>query len=313
MGKTLEVINAIDKTEVVVEAPPGYDLRRTLTCGQAFRWRWAGDVATGIVGKAMVEARQQGRMVFLQVNPGTALPAVLHYLALDEPLHAIEEELSHDKVLRALLPKTSGIVLLRQDPWECLVSYVLSSWNNIPKITYSLERLARELGSQLAPGFYSLPGPDVLARASHEVLQRCSVGYRASYLQGIARAVAEGEIALHRIGERPFQESRDALLRLPGVGQKVADCVLLFAYGYKEAFPVDVWVKRAVELLYFDGRVLRLREIQEFAKEKFGPLAGYAQQHLFTYARIFLRGPNPLMSPLEEVREGLQPSHRQRG
>lgn len=280
-------MDAIDAEQVVVEAPAPYHLRRTLTCGQAFRWRWEGDVATGIVQGAVVRARQRGQAITLRVRPRAALPDVLRYLAVDEPLQEIEEELSRDEVLRRLLPSTSGIALLRQDPWECLVSYVLSSWNNIPKIEYTLERLARELGTPIEPGFWSLPSPEALARASLDVLRQCAAGYRASYIQGVARAVVEGEIDLQGIRGIPFQESRKALLRLPGVGQKVADCVLLFAYGHGEAFPVDIWVRRAVEHLYFNGRTLRGREIREFARERFGSLAGYAQQHLFAYARAF--------------------------
>jgi len=280
----MDLAGAVD---VVVDVRAPYDLRRTLACGQAFRWRWEGDVATGIVQGAVVRARQRGQAISLRVHPGAMLPAVLRYLALDEPLQEIEEELSRDEVLRRLLPSTSGIALLRQDPWECLISYVLSSWNNIPKIEYTLERLARALGTPIASGFWSLPCPEVLATASLEVLRRCATGYRASYIRGVARAVAQGEIDLEGMRGIPFQESRKALLRLPGVGQKVAECVLLFAYGHREAFPVDIWVKRAVERLYFHGRTLREGEIREFARERFGLLAGYAQQHLFTYARAF--------------------------
>ena len=222
----------------------------------------------------------------------TADPDLLrlrHYLGLDEPLVAIESELAKDRLLRSILPHTSGIALLRQDPWECLISFIISAFNNIPKIELSLDRLTRRFGDAVAGGAWSFPEPARLAGASLGDLRQCALGYRAPYVREVARLMASGQSELHAIEQMPFHEARRALRALPGVGEKVADCVLLFAYRRGEAFPVDVWVKRAVERWYLHGRRATARQVQEFARRRFGSMAGYAQQHLFCSARASAR------------------------
>jgi len=203
----------------------------------------------------------------------TADPDLLrlrHYLGLDEPLVAIESELAKDRLLRSILPHTSGIALLRQDPWECLISFIISAFNNIPKIELSLDRLTRRFGDAVAGGAWSFPEPARLAGASLGDLRQCALGYRAPYVREVARLMASGQSELHAIEQMPFHEARRALRALPGVGEKVADCVLLFAYRRGEAFPVDVWVKRAVERWYLHGRRATARQVQEFARRRFG-------------------------------------------
>lgn len=265
---------------------PPYNLRRTLACGQAFRWRYEDGVAKGIVGGFLVRLVQVGNGIVVE-GPGAdeAIPRLRHYLGLDEPLESIEAELRRDRVLSRILPQTSGIALLRQDPWECLVSFIISAFNNIPKIEMTLERLARRFGPPCGGGAWAFPAPGRLALARPAELRQCVLGYRAPYVRAVARVVASGRLDLQALTALPYDGARARLLELPGVGEKVADCVLLFAYGKREAFPVDVWVKRAVEHWYFSGRTKTEREIRAFARDRWGPLAGYAQQHLFYYAR----------------------------
>ncbi|HLJ60542.1 MAG TPA: DNA glycosylase [bacterium] len=286
----------------------GVHLRRTLDSGQAFRWRWetrngGPDVATGIVGSHRLRVTQDARGVHL-LAPGTptARDALARYLTLPSPdatrsggdapgLHRIEARLAADAVLARVLPRTHGIALLVQDPWEVLISFIVSQNNNIPKITRSIEGLARALGAPLGDGAYAFPSPARLAASHPATLRACHLGYRAPYVREAARRVAEGRLDLDRLRRIPEAEAREALRELPGIGDKVADCVLLFALGHVTTFPVDVWVRRAVERLYFGGRPRPLREIRAFARDRFGPLAGYAQQHLFVYARTHLRNP----------------------
>ncbi len=271
---------------VLLPVNPPYQLRRTLGCGQVFRWRIDATGATGVFA---------GRRIHLHETPAGIMVEGLaddqevrrfrRYVGLDEPLAAIEAKLAQDRVLRKILPHTSGIAIMRQDPWECLVSFVVSAFNNIPKIELSLDRMARRFGRQIADGVWAFPDAQRLAVARMDELRGCTLGYRAPYLKALARRIASGEVDLDALGRLPYQEARGVLLMLPGVGQKVADCVLLFGYGKVEAFPVDVWVKRAVERWYFQGRRSTERKIQEFARSRFGPLAGYMQQHLFYFAR----------------------------
>lgn len=271
-------------------------LVRTLQSGQTFRWTWqaaedGATVAAGVVGRDVVRLRQDSGGLWL-LAPAGARVALLRYLGLGGEPHAVrrvEMALEADPVLARVLPSTRGIAILSQDPWEVLVSFIISANNNIPKICLSVERLARALGSPLGNDAYAFPSPDRLAGAHPQTLARCLLGYRAPYVRAAARLVADGRVRLDALSRVPIAEARERLLEIPGVGEKVADCVLLFGLGQLAAFPIDVWVQRAVERLYFRGRRRRPGEIRSFAEARFGALAGFAQQHLFCYARARLR------------------------
>lgn len=268
-------------------APP-FDLARTLTSGQCFRWTLTGRRARGIVDGTVAVVTQTPRGLSVEWEGPPRAPALLRrHLGADQPLAAIESHLARDPVLRRLLPQTSGMALMRQDPWECLASYVISAFNNIPKIRLSIRRLAQCFGTPIrgGAGDYAFPSPARLADARPSRLLGCALGYRAPYLRALARRVADGDVDLEAIGHLPYAEARAALLALPGVGDKVAECVLLFAYGDGCAFPVDVWVQRAVQRWYLNGRRAAPRAIRAWARDRFGALAGYAQQHLFVGAR----------------------------
>src|SRR5574341_1323969 len=266
----------------VLPAAPPYDLVRTLTCGQAFRWQISGGEARGIFGRMPVTLRQRdGHLDAVGLPTPDGGTRLSHYLGLDQPLRRIEQALAEDLVLRGILPATTGIALLRQDPWECLVSFVVSTFNNIPKIELTLDRLCRTFGERLTDTAWAFPVPARLAGATADDLRRCLLGYRAAYVRAIARLVDGGRFDPSALMAMEHGEARVRLLSLPGVGEKVADCVLLFAYGKGEAFPIDVWVKRAVERRYLKGKPTPVRDIRGFAQARFGTLAGYAQQHLF--------------------------------
>lgn len=271
---------------VLLPVRPPYQLRRTLACGQVFRWRIDATGGTGVFSGRRIQLRETAEGIIAEglVNDYDAL-RIRRYLGLDEPLAAIESTLAQDSVLRRMLPHTSGIAIMRQDPWECLVSFVVSAFNNIPKIELSLDLMAQRFGQQIADGAWAFPDPHRIAQARMDELRGCALGYRAPYIKALARRIVSGEVKLDALERLSYQEARILLLRLPGVGEKVADCVLLFGYGKVEAFPVDVWVKRAVERWYFRGRRATERKTREFARRRFGPLAGYVQQHLFYFAR----------------------------
>jgi len=271
---------------VVVRVDPRYNLQRTLECGQVFRWSIQDGTAVGVFRDRLWTVRQEvGRLRALGPSSGTDLAPLWRHLGVEAPISRSEETLSADRILRRALVHTSGIALMRQDPWECLASYVISAFNNIPKISRSIEALARRFGTPLGNGHHAFPPPQRLAEARLAALRACILGYRAPYLRALARAVADGDVDLAGLGRTPYEEARGALLALPGVGEKVAECVLLFALGHGEAFPVDVWVQRVVQALYLRGRRATPRTIRAWARDRFGPLAGYANQHLFYAAR----------------------------
>lgn len=291
---------------ISVAAP--YSLGRTLSSGQCFRWRIFPDApdgaarngaSTATAGRSTARGIVDGTIAHVSQGPGGlsvtwegvpgSLSLLRRRLGADQPLAAIETALARDRVLRRLLRGTSGIALMRQDPWECLVSFVVSAFNNIPKITQSVrlltQRFGRKIGGATGPDAWSFPRPDRLAEARPAELRGCILGYRAPYIGALARRVADGSVDLTRLRRLPYADARAALLELPGVGEKVADCVLLFALGHHEAFPVDVWVHRAVERWYFRGKRMTPRAIRSWSLDRFGEFAGYAQQHIFAGAR----------------------------
>ncbi len=273
---------------ILVRVSPPYNLQRTLQCGQVFRWTVCDGLATGVFRGRVWTVRQEGQALHVSGGEPAELEALLRHLAVDAPLRSVERELAEDRVLRRVLPHTSGIAIMRQDPWECLVSYVVSAFNNIPKIRLTVERLSRRFGEPLGEGRFAFPAPWRLAEAPLPALRACLLGYRAPYVRAVARAVADGRLDLEALRVQPYAQAREALLGLPGVGEKVAECVLLFALGHGEAFPVDVWVQRAVETIL--RRRATPREIRRWARDRFGPLAGYANQHLFVAARAGVLG-----------------------
>jgi N-glycosylase/DNA lyase len=180
---------------------------------------------------------------------------------------------------------------LRQDPWECLASFLLSSTKQIPQIREGVRLLCERFGEAVegpvdGGRVFAFPTAPALAGVSESLLRECRIGFRAKYLKGTAEVVAGGGLSLEDVGALPLEQARERLVALPGVGPKIADCVLLFAYGYPRAFPVDVWVMRALRELYFPGRRPPMARLKRFSETHFGPQAGYAQQYLFHHVRM---------------------------
>src|SRR5271156_5667862 len=189
-----------------------------------------------------------------------------------------------------------GLRLLRQDPWECLASFILSSTKQIVQIRQIVSLLCERFGERLAPQppvfnelLYSFPTPERLAVLTEAELRACKMGFRAPSLLAAARQIADGKFDLEKIRRLDYAEARAELMKLRGVGGKIADCVLLFAYGFDSAFPVDVWIERALQRLYFPRRRASEPRLRRFAATHFGPHAGYAQQYLFHYMRTKLK------------------------
>jgi N-glycosylase/DNA lyase len=195
-----------------------------------------------------------------------------------------------DEPMRAAVTACRGLRLLRQDPWECLASFILSSTKQIVQIRQIVSLLCERFGEPItaAAGYsptFGFPTPARIARATEAELRACKMGFRAPYLLETARLVTGEKIDLERLRQFPAATARDELTKLPGVGGKIADCVLLFAYGFQSAFPVDVWVMKALQKLYFPRRRAKAKRLRHFSETHFGPNAGYAQQYLFHYMR----------------------------
>lgn len=291
---------AVFKMDIPIGGPLNLDA--TLLCGQAFRWRKkdpegaCGDYPSfqGVIGDfALTLQREEGDEPLLSVTLENPPPDtrefernVRQYLALDDDLDAISKELTRgDPVMQRAFQYGWGLRILRQEPWECLASYILSSNNNIKNISRTVRYLCRRLGKPLGFGEYSFPTPDEILSQGLKVLNESKCGFRGRYLLDAAEKVAAGKIDLEALGSVPLDEAKKALLSINGVGPKICDCVLLFAYHRMEVFPVDVWIKRAMSYFYFGGKNISFKEAREEGQRRFGALSGYAQEYLYYYVR----------------------------
>jgi N-glycosylase/DNA lyase len=269
-----------------------YDLAATLNSGQVFGWEETAGRWSGVV---------QGRWVELRATPDgiavrTAAPPgdwnwLKQFLQSEVQLAEILETFtSDDEFLLRAVTRCHGLRLLRQDPWECLACFILSSTKQIVQIRQIVRVLRERFGEPVATPFgikpaAAFPAAQRLAEVSEAELRQCRMGFRAPYLRAAAQRVAAGEIDLTGIGRMELEAAREELLRFAGVGEKIADCVLLFAYGFPAAFPVDVWVHRVLTKYYFRGRKVPAERLRQFVRQHFGPHAGYAQQYLFHHER----------------------------
>ena len=272
----------------LILSAPRFDLAATIHSGQAFHWHEAAGSWHGCIGDRPVRIQQEENGVRC---PAEAAEAVRRYFALDDPVEEIHAALSRrDPAMRRAITYAPGLRILRQPHWECLASFLTSPMKKVAHIRAISLELRRRYGvprGHLPDGspHFSYPPAARLATAGESALRRCGLGYRAKSLVLAARAVAEGKADLAAWSFLPTDDLRARLMGLHGVGDKIADCVLLFAYGRGEAFPIDVWVARAMRAAYFPDANPSHPEIAAFARRKFGPWAGYAQQFLFHQAR----------------------------
>jgi N-glycosylase/DNA lyase len=265
----------------------GFNLKATIDSGQVFRWELVNGYYYIVVGDVIIKLQQEGSKLFFE----TSKPFdVRHYLGLDVPYAAIIRSISKDAYIKKAVAANYGLRLIRQPAWECLASFICSSCSNIPRIRKNLNSIAQQFGKPISLGSYksfSFPQPQDVVDSG---LKKCGLGYRCDYLQKTSLAVARRPLLLQSIAKQQYAEAKKQLMALPGVGPKVADCVLLFACGKYEAFPVDVWIARAM------GHYLKASEAKtgEFARRYFGRYAGYAQQFLYHNIRLDTAGKRKL-------------------
>jgi N-glycosylase/DNA lyase len=263
-----------------------FDLALTLDSGQTFHWEKAGPGFVGAIGERAVYVEQRGTRLF--VSPGDA-PLCARYFALDHPLGEICASFPNDPAMQSAAAFCRGLRIMRQPRWECLATFITSSMKQVAHIRQISRALRERFGESRSLGgetVWTFPTPAQLARASEDELRDCALGYRAKNLLATARRISAGEVDLEVLSEMPDDELRAHLCALPGVGPKVANCVMLFAYERLRAFPIDVWVERVLREKYFPRqRRLTARKLQEFSAEYFGEHGGYAQQYLFHHAR----------------------------
>ena len=247
-----------------------FDLAQTLDCGQCFRWDKQADGSyTGVAFGRIINISQENRQEVL----GEALWS--NYFDMQLNYDQIRTDLSaSDETLAKAAQFAPGMRILNQDPWEALCSFILSQNNNIPRIKGIVARLCALFGEKIGEGYYSFPKPDRIAALRLDDLAEIRSGFRAKYVLSAAQKVADGEVDLEAMKTMSLQDARASLMTIHGVGPKVAECALLYGLHRLEAFPMDVWMKRAMVTL-FPGQV----------PESFGQYAGIAQQYIFHYSR----------------------------
>lgn len=230
----------------------------------------------------------------MEINPRAMIQRASDYLGLNHPMDKIVASFPpNDHPLREAMAFCPGLRILRQPVWECLATFITSSLKQVPHIRKISFALRQKFGPELppvcsgGPVLYGYPSPQTLAEAGEAALRGCGLGYRAAFLHRTAVAVLEGRVNLALLENLPTAEARARLMQFHGVGEKIANCVLLFSCAKHDAFPIDVWIERVLRQLYFPrSRNLGPRMIREFASTHFGPCAGYAQQFLFNHARL---------------------------
>ena len=264
---------------IIVSGVECLDLDLTLDCGQAFRWEKQNDGSyCGVAGGYFLHIRKEnGDLIFENTDMNAFNGFWVNYFDLNRDYKAICEKLKEDELLRSTIDEYYGIRILNQEPWEALCSFVISQQNNIKRIKLIISRLCSAYGDDLGNGYYSFPSAKRLSKLSVEDFEALGCGYRAKYLEKLSKDVASGEIDLEKIKSLSLDEARKELLNIYGVGIKVANCALLFGFGFLSAFPVDVWMKRVME--YYPNGL----------PDCFEGIEGIAQQYLFHWARNNLK------------------------
>ncbi len=270
-----------------------FDLAESLESGQAHRWRKLEDGwYSGVLGRRLIHIRQNSAGAEYRVARACVAldiaetdPLLRSYFRLDDDIHAIYADIRRDRRVAEMVARYPGLRILRQEPWECTVAFICSATSNIPRIHQNMEAMADSLGESLeldGEVRHTFPSPERLASAGEGFLRELGLGFRAPYVVAAARRVCDGELDLDELIRLPYPETKARLMDCYGIGAKIADCIAVFALEKLEAFPVDVWVRRALAEWYFPMQKKPPdRAMVEWAQDYFGQYAGYSQQYLF--------------------------------
>jgi len=272
-----------------------FELVDIFECGQCFRWNEKPDGSyIGVVENAVIEVVKNGNDVIFESNSDNLEEVVTKYFDLNRDYEQIKQTLSNiDENLAKSIAYGKGIRLLNQDLWETIISFIISANNNIPRIKKIIETLSKTYGKKIefkGETYYTFPKPEELASVTIEDFRKAGLGFRDKYVYKVVQMVQSGRLNLDELEKiEETSKIRDVLLSLPGVGEKVADCILLFSSLKRlEVFPIDVWVRRVMNELYLkqeDETKVDKKQIQKLAIEKYKNLAGIAQQYLFYWKR----------------------------
>lgn len=279
----------------ILKNPKSFDLIHIFECGQCFRWnKQEDDSYTGIIKNRVINIKKNNNDYIFSSNENTDLEnCITEYFDLNTDYETIKEKLSSiDENLKLSIEYGNGIRILKQDIWECIISFIISANNNIPRIKKIIENLSLNYGKKVIfnkKEYYLFPTPEELSKANVQDLRKLGLGFRDIRVYNSTKMILNKEIDIEKLVlETDTNKVREELLKLDGVGEKVADCILLFGFNRFDVFPVDVWVRRVMNELYLhneDENKVNKNEIRKIAKEKFLGIEGLAQQYLFYWKR----------------------------
>lgn len=281
----------IDNDKVILDGVKNFNIKQILECGQCFRWEKVGELDyIGVAHGRVIEVIQEDdKVTILNTNEEDFNNIWLDYFDLKRDYSEIKSGLAHDEILGKSVEYGYGIRLLNQEHFELLISFIISARNSIPSIMKTIKKISEKWGTPIeykGNTYYTFPTPEQLKDATEEEIKETGASFRSKYIVDTIAKVNENsyDFDLERISKLNADECHAALQNFKGVGSKVADCIMLFSMRKYSAFPVDVWVKRAM-IFFYGAEDASLNKIRIFARDKFGELAGFAQQYLFYYAR----------------------------
>lgn len=284
-------MNIIEKeNRITVNGVKDFNIRHIFDCGQCFRWNKEEDESyTGVVKNKVINVLQEGNTVdFNNINSDDFQNSIKNYFDFDTDYETIKKTVNTDDIMAEAIKFGDGIRILNQDEWETMISFMISANNRIPMIKKVIENLSTSFGDYLGnykgKDYYSFPSAESLAAAPVEKILECKAGFRAPRIKEAANRFLTERDQIYNIRNISYDEGLAYLKTYTGIGDKVANCVLLFSMRHFDTFPVDVWVRRVMQTLYVDKET-KDADIKIFAEEKFGKFSGFAQQYLFYYAR----------------------------
>jgi N-glycosylase/DNA lyase len=265
------------------------DIDNSINSGQVFLWEKDGTDWYGINGQDVLKINKNGIVKSIR-NSKT------NFFRKNDNMEEIIKSISEDKTVKKAVKEYEGLRLFRQDPFQCMISFIISSNSNIQKIKNSLEKITKKFGTQIKiqnKEFFLFPNPEKLANASIKEIKKCGVGYRAPFIKQASKMIVLKKINFEYLEKCDYEEAKKNICVIPGIGNKVADCILLFSLNKLEAFPLDTWMIKILEKYYSNQFNIKTKTITEkqyqILHEKivnyFGPYCGYAQQFLFKMER----------------------------
>ncbi len=281
-----------EKQNTIIEGIEDFRLSQTLECGQCFRFYKQDENDYVIVAyKNLLHMKQENdTLIFYDCDINSVKTIWIPYFDLDRDYAEIKRFLlEKDNLLRGSINEKYGVRILNQEFHEMLISFIISQNKQIPHIKQLVRRISEEYGEYLGEingeKYYSFPEVEILGTITEEQFREMKTGFRAPYLADAVEKLSKNVISAVDFQGMDEDDARKKLMEIKGVGEKVANCVMLFGLGYRSAFPIDVWMKRIMETLYFQGKDTKKELIADFAKEMYGEYGGYAQQYLFCYGR----------------------------